>query len=138
MLESETWQPGKVISNKIKTNHTYLATTNYWAPLHETEEDDNIEEIKQIKTVQPITNTNSNKLTRRIERRRMMKLVIDSGATSNFAKEKEIKQGSILTGQHQILPGLKTPLVSVNKTAEEGYITVFHPGEEGYNLNSND
>ncbi len=39
MLESEMWQPGKVISNKINTNHTYLATTNYWAPLHKAEED---------------------------------------------------------------------------------------------------
>jgi hypothetical protein len=32
-IESETWQPGTVISkNKITTNHTYLTTTNYWAP----------------------------------------------------------------------------------------------------------
>jgi hypothetical protein len=64
MLESETWQPGKVISNKIKTNHTYLATTNYWAPLHKAGEDDNIEEINQITVVQPIANTKSNKWIR--------------------------------------------------------------------------
>ncbi len=30
-----------------------------------------------------------------------------------------------------ILPRLKTPLVSMNKLAKEGYTTVFHPGETG-------
>ncbi len=38
--ETETWQPGKVLLNKISTNNTYLATTNFWAPL-EMEEEDN-------------------------------------------------------------------------------------------------
>ena len=33
---------GKVILNKIKTNLTYLATTNYWAPIY-----DELEEDKQ-------------------------------------------------------------------------------------------
>jgi hypothetical protein len=33
-----------------------------------------------------------------------------------------------------ILPGLKTPLVSVNKMAEEGYTTIFHPGEQGVTI----
>ena len=33
-----------------------------------------------------------------------------------------------------ILPGLKTPLISVNKMAEEGYTTIFHPGEEGVTI----
>jgi hypothetical protein len=34
-----------VIPNKIGTNHTYLAATNYWAPLNnnEIEEDDSKE-----------------------------------------------------------------------------------------------
>jgi hypothetical protein len=30
-----------------------------------------------------------------------------------------------------ILPGLKRSLMSVNKMSEEGYTTIFHPGEEG-------
>ena len=30
-----------------------------------------------------------------------------------------------------ILPGLKRSLISVNKMSEEGYTTIFHPGEEG-------
>ena len=81
------WQPGKVISNIINTTHTYLATTNYWAPLHQAEEDNNVKEINQITAVPPIVNTKSNKWTRRIKRQRTMKLVIDSGAKSNFVPE---------------------------------------------------
>ena len=89
-----------------------------------------------------------------------MKLVIDSGATSNFVPEemelpkkgksnKEVylpdntklqvtyrtelplEQLSKKARVTDIIPGLKTPLVSVNKMAEEGYTTIFHPGEEG-------
>ncbi len=81
------WQPGKVISNKVNTIHTYLITTNYWAPLHETEEDDHIEDSNIPKVVQSIANTKSNKWTCRVEQLRTMKLVIDSGATSNFVPE---------------------------------------------------
>jgi hypothetical protein len=160
MLESETWQPGKVILNKINTTHTNLATTNYWAPLHKAEEDNNLEEINQITAMKPIANTKSNKWTHQIERRQMMKLVIHSGATSNFVPEemnlpkkgksnKEVfltdntelqasyktefsfEQLSNKAREADILPGLKTPLVSINKMAEEGYTMVFHPGEEG-------
>jgi len=67
-------------------NHTYLTTTNYWAPLNDNtaEEKDDIKQINIIPVKQPIVNTKSNKWTRRIERRR---LVIDSGATSNFVPE---------------------------------------------------
>ncbi len=86
-IESETWQPGTVISkNKITTNHTYLTTTNYWAPLNDDTDkmNDEIEQINIIPEKQPIKNMKSNKWTRRIERRR---LVIDSGATSNFVPE---------------------------------------------------
>ena len=160
-IESETWQPGKVISNKIKTNHTYLATVNYWAPLHdEKEESEQPKQINIIETKQSIANTKGNKWTRRVERRRAMKLVIDSGATSHFVPEemdlprkgksnKEVylpdntklhatyktelplDQLSQKAREADILPGLKTPLVSVNKMAEEGYTTIFHPGEDG-------
>jgi hypothetical protein len=68
ILESETQQPGKVILNKMNTNHIYLATTNYWAPLHEAEKDDNVKKTNTIKTVQSTANTKLNKWTRRIER----------------------------------------------------------------------
>ena len=33
-----------------------------------------------------------------------------------------------------VLPGLKTPLMSVNKMLEEGYTTIFPPGEEGVKM----
>ena len=86
--EVETWQPGKVISSKINTNHTYLATTNYWAPLDDKiEVEETSEQIKIIETKQSIANTKGNKWMRRVERRRAMKLVIDSGATSHFVPE---------------------------------------------------
>ena len=41
-VESEVWQPGKVTLDKITTNHTYLAATNYWTPLqsNDSEEDE--------------------------------------------------------------------------------------------------
>jgi hypothetical protein len=56
-----------VISNKIKTNHTYLTTTNYWAPLHEPKEEYDIEEINTTPEVQSKANTNSNKWMRRVD-----------------------------------------------------------------------
>jgi hypothetical protein len=67
MLKSEMWQLGKMISNKVNTIHTYLTTTNYWAPLHETEEDDHIEDSIIPKVVQSIANMKSNKWTHWIE-----------------------------------------------------------------------
>ena len=59
---------------------------NYWAPLHDKEEDEP-EQINIIEIKQSIASTNGNKWTRRIERRKAAKLVIDSGATSNFVPE---------------------------------------------------
>ena len=72
-METKTWQLDTVIpTNKITTNHTYLTTTNYWAPLHDdTEEIDNdIEQINHITTTQSIAHTRTNKWMRRIERRK--------------------------------------------------------------------
>jgi len=33
-----------------------------------------------------------------------------------------------------VLPGLKQSLLSVNRMSEEGYTTIFHPGEEGVTI----
>ena len=166
-IESETWQPEKVIPNKINMAHTYLATTNYWAPLHEAEEDDSADQTNAIPTAQTIKNTKSNKWTRRIEQQQTMKLVIDSGAMSHFVPEeldlpkkgksdKEVflpdnsslrascktelplEQLSNKAREADVLPGLKTPLIRVNKLAEEGYTTIFHPGEEGVTIHKKD
>jgi hypothetical protein len=93
-----------VISSKITTNHTYLATTNYWAPLHKAEEDDSTNQNNTIPTAQTITNKKSNNWTPKIEGQQAMKLVIDSGATSHFVPEeidipRKIRQRSVPTGQ---------------------------------------
>ena len=46
-----------MISSKINTNHTYLTTTNYWAPLDdEIEIEETSEQIKIIETKQSIAN----------------------------------------------------------------------------------
>jgi hypothetical protein len=92
-----------------------------------------------------------------------MKLVIDLGATSNFVpgemnlpkkrksnKEVFLPDNTTLHASYKtklpfeqltskareadILPGLKTPLVSIHKMAKEGYTTVFHPGEKGVTI----
>jgi hypothetical protein len=164
-MESETWQPGKVILNKIKVNHAYLATTNYWAPLYNEPEEDKqpSNQINHLKETQPIVTSKTNKWTRRIKRRQAIKLVFDSGASSHFVPEEmnlpkkgksnkdvflpdntklqasfttklPFEQFSKKAREADILPGLKTPLISVNKMAEEGYTTIFHPGEEGLTI----
>ncbi len=96
-------------------------------------------------------------------RRREQKIIIDSGATSHFiSKElnllsegksnKEVylldntrlrtstktklpfKQLTEAAREADILPGLKRLLLSMNKMAEEGYTTIFHPGEVGVTI----
>jgi hypothetical protein len=90
---------------------------------------------------------------------------IDSGATSHFmSKElnlpntglsnKEVylpdntklttanktllpfKQMTKAAREAEVLPGLKKSLASVNKWSEEGYTTVFHPGEKGVTVHN--
>jgi hypothetical protein len=74
--------------NKLNIDQSYLVTTNYWIPLQNIEdEEDEEEEETSIRTIQPAENIKSNKWIRRIERRKEWKLVLDSGATSNFVPE---------------------------------------------------
>ena len=132
-----------MIQDKLSTNHTYLETTNYWTPLnHDNDDDtDDNDEINVIKE----------------------KMIIDSGATSHFITEdmnlpkgqKSNKQVYLPDGttlrtstktklpfpdlseaarEADILPGLKRSLISVNKMAQEGYTTIFHPGEKGVTI----
>lgn len=104
-----------------------------------------------------------NKWTRRITRRQEQRMIIDSGATSHFISEdmnlpkgeKSNKQiylpdDSTLRSstktklpfdrlseaarEADIVPGLKRSIMSVNKMSEEGYTTIFHPGEEGVTI----
>ena len=122
--------------------------------------DDDKEEINMIKSTAIPNKQISNKWTRRIVRQREHKIIIDSGATSHFMSEdlnlptegssnKEVylpNNAKLRTSRRtklpfetltnaardaDVLPGLKRSLLSVNKMAEEGYTTIFHPGEEG-------
>lgn len=124
------------------------------------EPEDKEEEINAIKAEVIVSKKKENKWTQRIARRREQRMIIDSGATSHFMTEamnlpkgnqshKEVYlpdntklQTSTATQlpfpqlsegarEADILPGLKRALLSVNKLAEEGYTTIFHPGEEG-------
>ena len=45
-METETWQPGQVISNKLNTNITYPTDMNYWTPLYENNDEEESKEEK--------------------------------------------------------------------------------------------
>jgi hypothetical protein len=131
--ETEMWQPGKVLLNKINTNNTHLATTNFSAPLEMEEEDNkqseeeiniiNIKATKQIKT---------NKWIQRVEARRTKRsekqMIIDSAATSNFISDKldlpktgALKIKVYLPGNSTIQTSNKTllPFEQLSKEARE-------------------
>ncbi len=121
------------------------------------------EEINMIKELVIKEKQNGNKWTQRIKRRKEQQMIIDSGATSHFISEdmnlpkggKSSKQVylpddmtlrtstktklpfprlSEAAREANVLPGLKQSLMSVNKMAEEGNTTIFHPGEEGVTI----
>jgi hypothetical protein len=141
-IETEVWQPGKELSNKITTDNTYLAATNYWTPLQsdENEEDEETEEVNNIDNKQiPKSNKWERRLARRIE---------DSGANSHFCSEEmdlpeegesnksvylpngntirttkrtslPFQQLSKKAREAHVLPHLRQSLMSVNKLSEE-------------------
>ncbi len=87
--ETERWQPSQVLLNKISTNNTYLATTNFLAPL-EMEKEDNKQSEEDINTIntKATKQIKTNKWTRGVEARRAKcikrQMIIDSAAASNF------------------------------------------------------
>jgi hypothetical protein len=90
-IETETWQPGKVMTNKINTDHTFPDSTNYWAPLEDNNKEKQDKEINIIKQANTEQNPKPNKWKQRIERRQEKQsqqsqhsIIIDSGATSHF------------------------------------------------------
>jgi hypothetical protein len=156
-----------VIENKIKKHHTYLAATNYWAPLNNNNDNNknesDEEEANVIKSAPTMATPKTNKWTQRMARQGEQKIIINSSATSHFiSKElylpsdrksnKEVylpnntrlrtsiktklpfKQLTKAAREADTLPGLKQSLLSMNKMAEEGYTTIFHPGEEGVTI----
>jgi hypothetical protein len=89
------WQPGKVILNKIESNHTYLAATSYWIPLQSNgdETDNEIKEANNIHKTPTNETPTSNKWERRKARKREKRMVIDLGAASHFcSKDMDLPQ----------------------------------------------
>ena len=89
LIETEVWQPGRVI-DKIK-NQTHPVIKNYWTPLYEEEDkadDIDDEEERQHEMNVKVTTKKKNKPRNRPGGRqrsaRILKLGIDSGATSHF------------------------------------------------------
>jgi hypothetical protein len=110
-----------------------------------------------------MTKPKSNKWMRQLARRREHNIIINSDATSHLMskdldlptdgvsnKEVFLPNNSKLRTSNKtklpfeqlldaareadILPGLKQSLLSINKMSEEGYTTIFHPGEEGVSI----
>jgi hypothetical protein len=81
-----------VLLNKISTNNTYLATTNFWAPL-EIEEEGNKQSKEEINIIntKATKQIKTNKWMRRVEARRAKRIerqmIMDSAATSNFTSD---------------------------------------------------
>jgi hypothetical protein len=82
-----------VKSNKIKTNLTHLADTNYWTPLYENKDEEELTEERPNRpqeSIDAVQQPTSNKWKRRVERRHQQKqhdIIFDSGATSHFMSE---------------------------------------------------
>ena len=94
-VEAETWQPGKVVSNKLNTIITYPAAMNYWTPLYEHKDklmtmEEEINMTRITHTPKPTTNKWTRRISRRQERKNQKEeesIIIDSGATLHFVTE---------------------------------------------------
>jgi len=91
LIETEVWQPGRVI-DKIK-NQTHPVIKNYWTPLYEEEDKADDEEERQHEMNVKVTTKKKNKPRNgpggRQRSVRILKLGIDLGATSHFFGEEE-------------------------------------------------
>ena len=58
----------------------------------------------------------------------------DTKLQATYRTELPFNQLSDKAREADIFPGIKTPFISVNKLAEEGYTTIFHPGEDGVTI----
>ncbi len=86
-----------MILNKIKTNLTHLADTNYWTPLYEHDDEEELTEERQNipqESIEAVQQPTSKKWKQRVERRhekqcqqKQHNIIFDSGATSHFLSE---------------------------------------------------
>ncbi len=148
--------------NKIKT-HTHLEVKNSWTPLdkEEGEEEghqlDSIHKIKETTIKSKPRNRPEGRQRSVTTKKKSLKLVIDSGATSHFICEEanlpttgkmntliylpdDTKLKATTKAQLPIpklsnkakgaivVPGLKQNLSSINKFSQAGYTTVFQRG----------
>jgi len=74
------------------------------------------------------------KLPRKGKSNKEVYLPDDTKLQATYRTKLPLKQLSDKAREADILPGLNTPLISVNKLAEEGYTTIFHPGEDGVTI----
>jgi hypothetical protein len=65
-IETEMWQPGNLMTNKINTDHTYPDATNNWALLEDNNKEKQDEEINIIKQVNTEQSPKMNKWKQRI------------------------------------------------------------------------
>ena len=61
-------------------------------------------------------------------------LLDDTKLQASYWTELPFKQLSDKGREADILPGLTTPLISVNTLANEGYTSIFHPVEDGVTI----
>ncbi len=122
-------------------------------------------EMETRVTPEKVGNKWTRRTEKRKEKQHQHMIIIDSGATSHFMSEelnlpntgpsnKEVylpDDTKLTTANKTLLPfeqltkaareadvlqGLKKSLASVNKWSEEGYTTVFHPGEQGVTVHN--
>jgi hypothetical protein len=93
---NRAWQPGKVKSNKLNTNITYPAVTNYWTPLYQIDKEEATkeEETQMLRSTKTKLRSKSNTWKRRIEwrhekknQKRWQSIIIDLGATLHYMSE---------------------------------------------------
>jgi hypothetical protein len=150
-----TWQPGVIWDKEITQNYMYLAATNFWAPLDDITEE--LEEKEEQINKKQQTNKWTRRLEWWQQRWKENQIIINTGETSHFLsdnidlpnmgqvwEEVFLPNGSTLHISHKtllpfeklmtaarkatVLPRLKKSLVSVSIWADEGYMTIFHPG----------
>ncbi len=120
--------------NKIESNLTYLAATNYWTPLqsNDVETDDKTKEANNIHNTSTKETPKANKWERRLARQQEKRLVIDSGATSHFCSKdldlpeegKSSKSVHLPNGNTLVQMTKKTslPFQKLSKKAREAHV----------------
>jgi hypothetical protein len=121
--------------NMTIINHTPKPTTNKWTRrIARRQERRNQKEEERIIIDSGATShyvTEELNLPRTGPSELRMYLPDDSSLRANGTTQLPFEQLSANRRKANILPGLTKSLISVNKMAENGYTTIFRPGDEG-------